>query len=170
VSVSRNAQKLFEEFHRKRAGTPVFPFDRDDDGDFALDVVLPDVAPVGLALRTMYRSDKWEEPGSVHDYYHDHDAGKVRLWLPSRRGQDFPHEWPEGLTHLGQALPYIFEKDGRRTERRPKNTILACSPKGFVSRLRPSRVFLVWINLGTGKVEALAEGESLRLTGRGIEG
>lgn len=173
----RNARKLFETFHEKRAGTPVYPFDGEAEGEFELDIVLPPMRVAGVAVRTMYRADKWEEPGVTHDYYHDHIADEALLWLPAGQAgesDDFSYAWPDSVTHLGEALKLYYREPNAKTDELVecslKNAVLVASPAGHVSRLRSSRVFLAVVDLETSQVEALVTGNALRLTARGIEG
>jgi len=174
TSQRKNAASLFETFHLKQAGEPVYPFHKRDGGNFEVQAKLPPMQPMGEAVRVMYRSDKWDDSGSAHDYYHDHKSkGRVSLWLPGD-GEDFPHKWPEAVTLLGSCIRWFYKEpnaaDGDVVEGVPSNCILVASPRGYVSALSPSRVFLAVIDTGTGDVECLIEGDTLRLTKRGIEG
>lgn len=175
--VRANAKKLFETFHDKPAGTPVYPFEGSDEGEKVFDARLAPMCCAGHAVRVMYRSDKWEEPGVTHDYYHDHDRGKVKLWLPAKRGQKaekFPYEWPEAVTHLGECINWFYQPDGAGVdgiiEVEPKGHILVSAPCGFIDPLYPENVFLAIIREKDGHIAALLEGSTLRLTSHGIEG
>lgn len=165
------ARKAFETFHDKPAGEPVHPLENAEDGEWAMDVVLPSMKPAGRATRVMYRSDKWHTPGSTVDYYHDHPAHGVRLWLPAPRGQRFPYKWPDAVAVLGVCTAWYHDPgNGAVQETKPKGCILVASPYGHVDATAPQRIFLAAVERRTGRVLALIDGPSLRLTAHGIEG
>lgn len=178
------AERTFKRFHSRKADQPVYPFLRNSESIISLDrVEWPDeVFLLGEAMRTLYESDKWHKPGQTTQYFHDHDAGRVRFLVPQAEARqhgsldpaDMPCEWPGEVTLIGECIGFVVRplKTGKITEgvMQGKN-ILVCSPDGWLDPRNPQRVFLAIINLkGNGRIEAIIEGGSLRITSHGIEG
>lgn len=175
MKVVDRAREAFSTFHARPAGTPVYPMHRRREGEWEQAVTLGPMRPVGIASRVMYRSDKWHDPGDTVDYYHDHDANRITLWLPcgdGERGMRFRYAWPDAVAVLGSCLAWYHTPKGSEVEveTKPRGTVLVASPYGHVDATAPQRIFLAVVATQTGNVEALFEGGSLRLTAHGIEG
>jgi hypothetical protein len=177
---AKRAREAFEAFHARPAGVPVYPRHEEDDGEWEQNVVLGPMYPVGVASRVLYRSDKWHDTGDTVDYYHDHDADRITLWMPCEKGGSgtrFPYSWPDAVAVLGSCLGWYYTPTGKQArgkreliEAKPKGTLLVASPYGHVDATARDRVFLSVVDQKTGEVVALFEGGSLRLTPHGIEG
>jgi hypothetical protein len=178
------ARATFKRFHSRKAEEPVYPFHRNDDSVICLDrLEWPEQTYLfGEAMRTLYESDKWHKPGETTQYFHDHDAGRVRFLVPELEARqygglepaDMPCDWPGEVTLIGECIGFVVRPvdTGKITEgvMHGKN-ILVCSPDGWLDKRQPQRVFLAIINMkGNGRVEAIIEGGGLRITSHGIEG
>ena len=80
------AEKGFKRFHSKKELEPIYPFHKNNDAVFELgNVDWPKkVGLVGTAMRTLYKSDKWQKaPGKTVEYFHDHGKN-VRFLAPGK--------------------------------------------------------------------------------------
>jgi hypothetical protein len=173
-----SAVKTFERFHDGEAGVGAYPFNKRKDGIFPLptSVQWPQAVEVfGVAVRTLYESDKWHPKGNTTQYYHDHDRG-LTFYVPAGEGDgeivSFPHEWPEEVALLGACIGFVVkDSEGELAEGVMKGkNILVASPDGWIDPKKPNRVFLAIINLDGGGVEGIIDGGNLRITAHGIEG
>jgi hypothetical protein len=184
--MNRNLETTFRTFH-DRAMEPVYPFENNSDSMIHFDAVLPKMAHVGRAIRVLYESDKWSLVGDTTGYYHDHgpDDGavvfssknNVKLYAPQkyvpkhRKVSKFPVRWSKELVLLGTCGGwYADDGSDELVEAEVKNSILVCSPFGFVSKKNPERVWLAVIDIDSGVVECLISGPGLTVTCHGIVG
>jgi len=182
------ARDTFKSFHKRDAGTPVYPFDGGDIGEFHIPAGMPQMVHLGRAIRTCYTSDKWHEPGKVVSYYHDHGpedgkgvltgANKVAFYapqdfFPEEKAKNPPVKWPDELVLLGSCDEWFVQPDTgdeKLVHGSCENSILLCSPYGWVSKKHPERVFLVIVEVPSGHVEGIIDGPGLIVTPAGIEG
>jgi hypothetical protein len=178
------ARETFKRFHSRKADQPVYPFHKNSESIINLeDLGWPEQTYLfGDAMRTLYESDKWKKPGETVQYFHDHDVGRVRFLVPALEAKqhggldpaDMPCGWPEEVTLIGECIGFVVRplKTNKITEGvMSGRNILVCSPDGWLDPRHPQRVFLAIINMkGNGRVEAVIEGGSLRITSHGIEG
>lgn len=174
------AAKTFKRFHSRKKLEPVFPFHGQEHSVFELEGVdWPEqVSLLGVAMRTLYESDKWHQRGETVEYYHDHDRNVVKFMVPSDEGGalepvQLPYGWPEEVMLIGECIGFVVRPldTGEITEGTMKGkNVLVASPDGWVDPRRPNRVFLAIINLDGGGVESVIDGPNLRITSHGIEG
>ena len=184
LPMNNAALATFKRFHSRKTDEPVYPFHHGDESVICLEhLEWPEQTYLfGEAMRTLYESDKWQAPGKTVQYFHDHDAGRVRFLVPELEAEqhggldpvDMPCDWPDEVTLIGECIGFVVRplKTNKITEgvMHGKN-ILVCSPDGWLDPRNPQRVFLAIINMkGKGRVEAIIEGGGLRITSHGIEG
>ena len=174
------AEKTFRRFHSRKGLEPVFPFHKQEHAIFELEGVdWPEqVSLLGVAMRTLYESDKWHQRGETVEYYHDHDRNIVKFMVPSDEDSSLepvqlPYGWPDEVMLIGECIGFVTRplETGEITEGTMKGkNVLVASPDGWVDPRKPNRVFLAIINLDGGGVEAIIDGPKLRITAHGIEG
>jgi hypothetical protein len=174
------AIRTFERFHDRPAGEGVYPFTGQADGIFKQTWKVPDADEtglVGVAVRTLYESDKWHPKGQTTQYYHDHDKG-VRFYapfeaVPDAEPEHFPYEFPGNMMLIGECIGFVVAPTwlGKPVDNHMKGrNILVSSPDGYVDPKWPERCFLAIVNLDKNVVEGLIDGPKLRITAHGIEG
>jgi hypothetical protein len=174
------AEQAFSRFHSRPAGEPVYPYLRKRDGIWQQSMAVPrpdEMGILGTAVRTLYESDKWHEPGETIRYYHDHGRG-VKFWerIDARDNlilQAFPYEFPDEMWVIGECIglevrPHWMRKKAP-AQMKGRNTLLV-SPDGWVDPKRPNRCFLAVLNRNRNAVEVMIAGGNLRVTAHGIEG
>jgi len=181
-----SSSKTFEEFHKRKAGEPVYPFEGLENGKFRLDVKIPDFVCLGRAVRVLYDSDKWNDVGDVVGYYHTHgpEDGKyvfskgnqVKFFVAAPyaaglggKAVRLPVEWPDEVVPLGACSGWVAGDD-ELYEGSCSDAVLVCSPYGWLDSSDEHRVFLAIIEIGTGIIEAIIDGPDLIVTEHGIEG
>lgn len=164
------AISLWQEFHQK------------DEPSEMIDISHPSgVFPkqwgfLGMAKTCYYRSDKWEEDGTTHDYYHPH--GEVECWHPWRQVAGLTKgtpkvKWPSSLTYLGESLGWDVAVGGalhanRFFEPAKREKLILCA--------FPDRSALVVLDVSqktwspTKSIRALFYGPTLTVEDRGIVG
>lgn len=180
-----SAMDRYETFHAKR---PLRIVELEHD--------LPSkLVPVGEAVSTMYRTDKWHDDGNDEDYKHVHDKGEdkrydfgdgVVVYEPAteiaksrvngRRVSANRHEKavtlpvgkPKALPLLGYCLGFFVRRydDGKIYEVNPRGSYLFCSPTGnMLAVYSPEKQ-----SDGSRGFLALMAGGKLRVLKDGIDG
>lgn len=171
------AAKLYRQFTQK-----------EPDAIEQIRVDWPDqVGLVGIATRSEYLSDKWNDDGDVIHYYHDHDSRPPpSLYLPAG-SQDWLAEtgiqgdWPREVWMLGFAMMAEAQRHDGAGAFRISWPWTEHLPVGRVGwREAQDRDLPVWIGWPNGHVLAVLHpsegilavvaGRKLRVTERGIEG
>lgn len=123
------ALPLWQEFHQKDA--PKSLLEISSEGG-----VFPEAwGYLGKAKTCYYRSDKWEDNGTTHDYFHDH--GEVECWHPWRAVAGLKKgtpkvKWPDSLVMLGYSLGWDIATPESKTanlfwEIKPSDRALLCA-------------------------------------------
>jgi len=180
------ADETFEVFHTRQPGQGAFPLQHLGGSRARIDVSLPHMTRVGKAMCVLYDSDKWNELGDVIGYYHMHgpedgahaftELNKVEVYVPqayisrSSRAR-LPIKWTNEIVLLGACSGWTAETpSGQGKQGDVTDSILCCSPFGYVSSSDRKRVFLSVIDVDDWVVEAIICGPGLRVTKGGIEG
>jgi len=166
---TRKAISLWKEFHQKDEPSELIEISQRGG-------VFPKKwGFLGMAKTCYYRSDKWEEDGTTHDYFHDH--GTVECWCPHRTvaGLELGEpdiEWPASLTYLGESLGWDIATDGAKSanlfyEPSERQKLILCA--------FPDASALVVLDVTRSQwkptnVKALFYGPTLTVEDRGIVG